>query len=109
MDTNEIIIRSATDPAFRAALLADPKAVLTEHGITLPDDVEVRIEESTPTEFVLAVPPALPEDLELDDDALAQASAGTGPLLIPTLLWGLGSGVAAAGGIVGGFELVKHI
>jgi hypothetical protein len=83
VDHNELMIKSATDFAFRAALLADPRRVLTEQGVAVPADVTVRVVESTRTELVIAIPPAVAENADLDDDALAGVTGGTWLLPLP--------------------------
>ncbi|MBM9468909.1 NHLP leader peptide family RiPP precursor [Nakamurella leprariae] len=78
MDMNELLTRSATDPEFRAALIADPRAALSAEGVVVPAEVGITVVESVPGEMVLALPPAVSDDEELSEDALAGAAAGTG-------------------------------
>jgi hypothetical protein len=67
--------RAMTDEAFRSRLLADPKAVLQESGMVLPEGMEIRAVENT--ESVVHLPlPAKPSE-ELSDDALEQVSGGS--------------------------------
>lgn len=80
--TETIEMRAATDPEFRAALVADPKAVLASLGIVFREGVEVSVEESTPTELVLCLPPAIETDVELSEDAMAGVAGGTTPLTV---------------------------
>ncbi|MBM9466146.1 NHLP leader peptide family RiPP precursor [Nakamurella leprariae] len=93
----DLNLRAATDPEFRAALLADPRRVLAELGLELPAEVSVRVVESTVTDLRIALPPALPDDVELSEDALADASGGTTPVL-PIIFYGscVGLGFGAA-------------
>lgn len=49
--------RLATDDAFRSALVADPRAVLTRSGITLPADLPAEV--ALPAKAALAA--ELPE------------------------------------------------
>ncbi len=70
--------RAAKDDAFRQALLSDPKAALgTELGITLPEGLDVRVHEETPTRLHLVIPrlQALESD-DLDDAALENVAGG---------------------------------
>src|SRR5207344_1113743 len=53
----KVIARAWRDPAFKAKLVADPKAVLNEAGVTFPADVAVRVVEDTATHFHLVLPP----------------------------------------------------
>lgn len=39
MDYNELQLKAVTDLEFRAALVADPKAVLTAAGAQVPENV----------------------------------------------------------------------
>jgi hypothetical protein len=84
MDMHELLTRSATDPEFRAALLADPRAALSAEGVAVPAEIAIRVVESGPGEMVLALPPAVADDEELSEDALAAASGGTGLMSVIT-------------------------
>lgn len=61
--------RIAADPAFRDALLADPRGVLSDMvGFPVPDSVEVVLHEESLTQIHLSIPslqPLTDEDLEL--------------------------------------------
>lgn len=49
--------RAAEDPAFRASLLADPRAAIKDlFGQELPPEYEVQVVEETPTRLVLVLP-----------------------------------------------------
>ena len=49
--------RIAADPAFREALLADPRGVISEIiGFDIPDNVQVVIHEESLTQIHLTVP-----------------------------------------------------
>jgi nitrile hydratase len=58
-------------PQYRSRLVAEPRAVLAEFGLTLPDTTEIRVMDSTAEAryFVLPQRPAGTEDL--DEKALA--------------------------------------
>lgn len=102
MDFSELQLRAANDPEFRAALLADPRAVLVEAGAALPDDLGIRIVESTAEELILCIPPELPEGVEIDEDVLADTAAGITPLST-AMIW---PAVISAGLIGGGGSFV---
>jgi len=70
----QLVARAWGDAAFKARLLAEPAAVLAEHGIPVPPGVEVRVLASTPTLVHLALPPK-PTD-ELSDEQLDQVAGG---------------------------------
>jgi nitrile hydratase len=60
------------DPAYRSRIVREPRVVLGEFGLTLPDEVEVRVWDSS-AEIRYMVLPQRPAGTEgLDDAALAQ-------------------------------------
>jgi len=70
----QLVARAWGDAAFKARLLAEPAAVLAEHGIPVPPGVEVRAVENTDRVLYLALPPA-PSD-ELSDEQLDAVAGG---------------------------------
>ena len=70
------ILGKATDDAeFRARLVADPKAVLTdEFGVNLPDSFAISVHEDSSTHVHLVLPSASP----LDANALKEVRAAHG-------------------------------
>jgi hypothetical protein len=56
----QIVARAWSDEDFRRRLLADPRAVLTEYGLDVPEDREIRLVEDTPDvcHLILPVSPA---------------------------------------------------
>jgi hypothetical protein len=64
----KIIARAWRDPAFKAKLIADPKAVLQEAGVTLPADITVQVLENTDTHMHFVLPPK--PNGALSDEAL---------------------------------------
>ena len=71
-----IIARAWRDPAFKAKLIADPKAVLHEAGVTVPTNITVQVLEDTATSFHFVLPPK--PLAELSDEALEKAAGGWG-------------------------------
>jgi nitrile hydratase subunit alpha len=75
-------------PAYRARVVAEPRAVLAEFGLELTDDVEVRVWDST-AEVRYLVLPMRPEGTEgLAEEELAalvtrDSMVGTGVPLEP--------------------------
>ena len=71
----KVIARSWDDDAYKAQLLSDPRTVLSEAGIDVPDDVDVTISEQQPGQvhFVL---PAKPVEGEISDQALQTVAGG---------------------------------
>ncbi len=58
--------------AYRSRVVREPRAVLAEFGTHIPDDVEVRVHDST-AELRYMVLPLRPEGTEdMDEDALAE-------------------------------------
>ena len=77
----QIVVRAASDPAFRQQLLANPKRTLEQAlGITLPASLEVVVFEETPSRICLVVPKLAPAREELSDEALAAVAGGTLPM-----------------------------
>ena len=68
--------RIAADPGFRDALLADPRAVLSEVvGFDIPESVQVELHEESLTQIHLTIPAS--ENLS-DSDLELVAGAGWG-------------------------------
>jgi hypothetical protein len=83
-----LVAKAWVDPALNERLVADPAAVLREHGFDVPDGIEVRLVEQTEGTVVYDdgviyfAMPALPSrefgDESLDGDVIqAYASAHT--------------------------------
>ena len=72
----EIVRACLKDPALKAKLIADPKAVLAEHGIKVPAGFTVKVVENTPSVFHLVLPHTPATTGELSDDELASAAGG---------------------------------
>ena len=64
------------DEALKARFMADPKAVLAEFGMPVPDRLDVKVVENADdcVHITLPAPPA--EDTDLSDDALSNAAGG---------------------------------
>lgn len=59
----QVIDNATRDESFKKRLLAEPKAVLEEYGISLPKDLEVKVLEQTDkSKYVIL--PYKPEDAE---------------------------------------------
>lgn len=56
---------------YRSRAVIDPRGVLAEFGVTLPDDVEVRVWDSTAEIRYLVIPERPPGTEDLDEAALA--------------------------------------
>ena len=65
--------RAVEDLDFRAQLVSDPKGVLNqEFGITLPDNIQIKVHESDLQTIHLALPPTP----VLNEEQLEAISAG---------------------------------
>ena len=65
------------DEALKARLMSDPKAVLKEHGLDVPDGIDVKVVENADdcVHITLPAPPA--GHMDLSDDELSNAAGGT--------------------------------
>jgi hypothetical protein len=71
--------RGATDPEFRAQLLADPKAAIHEtFGVRVPHGFRIRFIEKGSDVDALVVLPDLPTTGELSEDLLDAVAGGVG-------------------------------
>lgn len=73
----QIIDRAASDPEFRAELLANPKeAISRQLGIPLPANINVRVIEEQPGEVILVLPARAMQSGSTLSDADLEAVAG---------------------------------
>ena len=79
----QLVARAWSDAAFKQRLLAEPAAVLAEHGIPVPPGVEVRAVENTDRVLYMILPPA-PSD-ELSDEQLDAVAGGDNDPPLSTL------------------------
>ncbi len=66
------------DEALKARFMADPKAVLKEHGLDVPDNMDVKVVENADDCVHITLPAPPDGDRELSDDEIILA-AGGGP------------------------------
>jgi Nitrile hydratase, alpha chain len=71
----QIVAKAWTDEAFKKRLLADPAAVLKDHGITPRPNVQVRVMENTTNLVHLILPPKTSQELSEED--LKKVAGGT--------------------------------
>ncbi len=64
------------DEAFKARFVQDPKAVLAEFGVTVPDRIEVRVVENADDCVHITLPKPPRDHGDLSDDELAAAAGG---------------------------------
>jgi hypothetical protein len=54
---NKVIEQATTDGVYRRRLIANPRAVLAEAGIEVPEEVEVRVREYDENTRYIFLPP----------------------------------------------------
>ena len=64
------------DEALKARFMADPKAVMAEHGIDVPANMNVNVVENSDNAVHITMPQAPAGDGELSDEELADAAGG---------------------------------
>jgi hypothetical protein len=64
------------DEALKARFMSDPKAVLAEHGIAVPNRMSVNVVENTDNTVHITMPKAPAGDGELSDEELANVAGG---------------------------------
>ena len=69
----KVVAKAWSDELFKKRLFADPKTVLTEHGIEVPADVNVKVMEDSGKTFHLILPER-PSELTVDE--LSQVAGG---------------------------------
>ncbi len=71
-----IIAKAWADDAFKAALLADPRAMLAAEGIALPAGLTLKVVENTAETMHVILPP--PPAAALSDEAIGAVAGGVG-------------------------------
>ncbi len=72
---SKVIAKAWKDPAFRKKLKNNPKAALKEMGISIPDNVQVHVQEDDARHFTFVLPSAPTNAQELDDAELKRIAA----------------------------------
>ena len=82
----QMLERSATDQDFRAQLLENPRAALTEHyGKDVPESFNVVFVENQADATIVLPDPVDPE-AELSEEELEAVSGGTTPLCVGIII-----------------------
>jgi hypothetical protein len=71
----QLIAKAWADDNFKKRLIADPGAVLKEHGINVPAGMQVKVVENSSQVVHVALPPKPPAE-ELSDEELSKAAGG---------------------------------
>ena len=87
----QIFIACWKDEEFKARFMADPKAVLSEYGMDVPEKIEVKVVENTDNCMHITLPAAPAGEGELSDEELSLASGGGWKQCWPGA-WGQGTG-----------------
>ena len=73
----QLVVAAWSDPSLKERLLGNPGAVLGEHGLDVPEGVEVRVVENTDAVCYLTLPAKPAGDpSELSADELAAVVGG---------------------------------
>ena len=64
------------DEALKARFMSDPKAVLAEHGIDVPDGIDVNVVENSDNTVHITMPKAPGGAMDLSDEELTRAAGG---------------------------------
>ena len=75
-----MVAKAWSDELFKKRLLADPAAVLKEHGIAVPAEMAVKVVEDS-ARVVHLILPERPG--EVSDEELAKVAGGVIPVPIP--------------------------
>ena len=65
------------DEALKQRFMADPKAVLAEYGMDVPDGIAVNVVENTENTVHITMPAPASGSMDLSDDEWSNAAGGT--------------------------------
>ena len=76
------------DEALKQRFMSDPKAVLAEYGMDVPDGMDVNVVENTDNMVHITMPAPASGSMDLSDEELSNAAGGTiGLVLSPLSQW----------------------
>ena len=65
------------DETLKQRFMSDPKAVLAEYGMDVPDGMDVNVVENTDNTVHITMPAPPSGSMDLSDDELSNAAGGT--------------------------------
>ena len=75
------------DEALKARFMSDPKAVLAEHGMDVPDGMDVKVVENADNCVHITMPADPTGSMELSDEELSNAAGGNSAIGVAELGW----------------------
>lgn len=69
----QIVARCWSDDEFKARFIKDPKAVLTEYEVAVPEGIEIEVVANTEEKHYFLLPDA-PQSGEMSDSDLSQVN-----------------------------------
>ena len=74
------------DETLKQRFMSDPKAVLAEYGMPVPDDMDVNVVENTDTTVHITMPAPPNGGMDLSDEELSNAAGGLQTLAFDGIL-----------------------
>ena len=68
------------DEALKARFMSDPKAVLAEYDMPVPDGMNVKVVENSDSHVHITLPMPPADNNDLSDDELSNAAGGVTPV-----------------------------
>jgi len=72
----KLIVKAWQDSSFKQELFSNPKSALEKEGISLPENIEVRVVEESSTAFYLVIPTPPVGTEELSEAELESVAGG---------------------------------
>ena len=76
------------DETLKQRFMSDPKAVLAEHGMAVPDGIDVNVVENTDNTVHITMPAPPSGHMDLSDDELSNAAGGGTWAMTPCAMCG---------------------
>ena len=75
------------DEALKARFMSDPKAVLKEHGLDVPDGIDVKVVENADDCVHITLPAPPDGNMDLSNDELSNAAGGAAGGACKLIAW----------------------